>query len=76
MGPTIRLCHNGIQRRADPLPGPHRLFEGVEDELAQELTAIGATWDETAAAITSTSIPLEKSDVKVTQLVLAWLPVP
>jgi Helicase HerA, central domain/Helicase HerA-like C-terminal len=51
-------------------------LEGVEDELAQELTAIGATWDKAAAAVTTASIPLEKSDVKVTQLVLAWIPVP
>ena len=33
-------------------------------------------WDGTAAGITTMSIPLEKSDVKVTQLVLAWIPVP
>ncbi len=51
-------------------------LQGVEAELAQELTEIGATWDAAAAAITSTTIPLEKSDVKVTQLVLAWIPVP
>jgi hypothetical protein len=51
-------------------------LQGVEDELAQELTAIGATWDAVAAEVTTTSIPLEKSDVKVTQLVLAWIPAP
>jgi hypothetical protein len=50
-------------------------LQDVEDELAQELTAIGAKWDAVAAQITSTSIALEKSDIKVTQLVLAWLPV-
>ena len=51
-------------------------LQDVEAELAQELTEIGAKWDGVAAEITTTSIPLEKSDVKVTQLVLAWLPVP
>jgi len=51
-------------------------LQDVEAELAQELTEIGAKWDGVAAQITTTSIPLEKSDVKVTQLVLAWVPVP
>jgi hypothetical protein len=51
-------------------------LQDVEAELAQELTEIGATWDATAAQIATASIALEKSDVKVTQLVLAWVPVP
>jgi hypothetical protein len=51
-------------------------LQEVEDELAKELTEIDAKWTSTAAAVTTTSIPLEKSDVKVTQLALAWIPVP
>ncbi len=50
-------------------------LQDVESELASELTEIGARWDGVAAETTTTSIPLEKADVKVTQLVLAWLPV-
>jgi len=50
-------------------------LQDVESELAGELTEIGARWDGLAGQIATTSIPLEKSDVKVTQLVLAWVPV-
>ena len=46
----------------------------VEAELADDLVAIGAQWDAAAAMITTRVIPLEKSDVEVTQLVLAWVP--
>jgi hypothetical protein len=48
----------------------------VEAELAQELVEIDATWRAKAAEVETMSIGLERSDVAVTQLALAWLPVP
>jgi hypothetical protein len=51
-------------------------LQDIEGELAAELTEIGDKWTKTAANVTTMSIALEKSDVKVTQLVLAWLPAP
>jgi hypothetical protein len=48
----------------------------LEDELAGELTEIQSKWTSAAAEITTSAIPLEKADVKVTQLVLAWIPAP
>jgi Helicase HerA, central domain len=51
-------------------------LEEVEAELAGELTEIGDRWTKMAGAVTTTSIALERSDVKVTQLALAWIPAP
>ena len=54
-----------------------RLVEEVEDleiELEEEVTEIDAKWMELAKEITSINVGLEKTDVKVTQLVCAWVP--
>ncbi len=51
-------------------------LQELEAELAEELTEIGDKWTKTAAGVTTMSIALEKSDVKVTQLALAWIPTP
>jgi Helicase HerA, central domain len=46
----------------------------LEEELADELLAIDAGWVAKARNITSTSVTLERTDVSVAQLVLAWVP--
>jgi len=46
----------------------------LEAALAQELVEIDATWKAKAADIETMRIGLERSDVSVTQLALAWLP--
>ena len=54
-----------------------RLVEDVEDleiELEEEVIEIDAKWMELAKEITSIKVGLEKTDVKVTQLVCAWVP--
>lgn len=53
----------------------HQQMEDLEADLAQEVTDIGAKWMNVAKDITTVPIPLEKSDVKVTQLCLVWIPV-
>ncbi len=58
------------------LEGLHRQLEDLETELAQEVTDIDAKWMATAKNVTTLSVTLERTDVKVTQLVLAWIPVP
>ena len=50
-------------------------LEDLETELAADLTAIDARWMALAKEITTTSIALERTDVKVTTLVVAWVPV-
>jgi len=55
-----------------------RLQESLEDlelDLEQEVTEIDARWMALAKSATTMQIPLEKTDLQVTQLVLAWLPV-
>ena len=54
----------------------HQQMEDLEADLAQEMTDIDAKWMGIAKNITTLPIPLEKSDVKVTQLSLVWIPVP
>ncbi|MCU1398356.1 MAG: hypothetical protein JWN62_1465 [Acidimicrobiales bacterium] len=50
-------------------------LQELESELAREVTEIDARWRSAAENVTTTTIPLERADVKVTQLTLAWLPV-
>ncbi len=55
-----------------------RLVEQVEDleaELDDEVTEIDEKWAKAAKQITTLNVGLEKTDVKVTQLVCAWIPV-
>lgn len=49
-------------------------LQALENELAEELVEIDQRWQAAAAGITELEVPLERSDVKVTQVVLAWLP--
>jgi hypothetical protein len=47
----------------------------LEGQMQDEVTAIDVRWAATAKRIGTVQIPLERSDVKVTQLLLGWLPV-
>ena len=47
----------------------------LESELETEIAEIDARWMDTAKAIEATRIGLEATDVKVTQIALAWIPV-
>ena len=50
-------------------------LEDLEIELAEELTEIDARWMDLAKQVDTLEVGLEKTDVKVTQLALAWMPV-
>ena len=58
------------------LEGLHRQLEDLESELTQEVTDIDAKWMATAKNISTLQVGLERTDVKVTQLALVWIPVP
>jgi hypothetical protein len=58
------------------LQGLHGQLEDLETELTQEVTDIDAKWMGTAKNITTMPVSLERTDVKVTQLALVWIPVP
>ena len=63
-----RRAENKLERLAGDL-------EELEIEVEEDVTEIDAKWMDTAKEITTLSVGLEKTDVKVTQLVLAWVPV-
>jgi hypothetical protein len=47
----------------------------LENELADELLTIEARWSAKATHITPVAVRLERTDIQVAQLVLAWVPV-
>ncbi len=49
-------------------------LEDVEAELAEELTEIDARWMGLAKNVATVPVTLERTDVKVTHLALAWIP--
>ena len=70
---------NAAQQRVDSAEGKvARLADDLaelEAELAADVTEIDAKWNAAAKQITTVSVTLERSDVDVTSLVLAWMPV-
>ncbi len=53
----------------------HRQLEALEGELTAEVTEIDTRWMAVAKEITTVPVTLEKTDVKITQVALVWLPV-
>ena len=49
-------------------------LEALEAELAEELAEIDARWMGLAEQVASMPVALERTDVKVTNLTLAWVP--
>ncbi len=47
----------------------------LETELVEELEAINDEWEEAATDVEDLEIPLEKSDIRVADLSLVWIPV-
>ena len=48
----------------------------LEQQLVDEVQTITDKWNAVAQEITTASVPLERTDVKVVQRALVWLPVP
>ena len=70
-----RASEERVEAAENKVAGLHADLEDLEAELAEELTEIDARWMALAKDITTTSVALERTDVKVTELVLTWLPV-
>ena len=66
-GERVEAARNKVDRLQAEL-------EELEAELAEELTEIDERWMQAAREVTTVQVALERTDVKVTQLVLAWLP--
>jgi hypothetical protein len=50
-------------------------LQSVEDELTSELSDISSKWSDVAGQVDTIPVSLEKTDVSIVQLVLAWIPV-
>ncbi len=66
-GDRVQAQENKIQQLHDQL-------EDLEQQVADDVQEIDTKWDAVAADIGTLSVPLERSDVNVTQLALVWLP--
>jgi hypothetical protein len=63
---------DAAENRADML---REQLEDVEAELVEELTEIDQLWMAKAKNVAPLAVPLERTDVRIVQLALAWLPV-
>ncbi len=64
----VDAAESKVQRLVDQ-------YDELEAELERDVADITARWTEAATAVTTMTVPLERTDVNVTQLVLAWVPV-
>jgi hypothetical protein len=67
-GERLDAAHNKVSALAAQMAE-------LEDALSEDLLRITSAWDEKAAAVDSVPVSLERTDIQVAQLVLAWLPV-
>ena len=80
--PRRRAWRQDVGRRITRRRGENKVarltadLEAVEAELAEELLEIDDRWKSVAEKVDTMSISLEKTDVKVTHLTLAWVPDP
>jgi hypothetical protein len=65
-----------LEAAENKLEGLHRQLEELEIELAQDVTDIDAKWMAAAKNVGDVKIGLERTDVRVTQIALVWIPVP
>jgi hypothetical protein len=63
----VQTAENRAQDRQEALAD-------LEQDLAEELTAIDDEWSAKAAAVETVEVPLEKSDIRVTARSLVWIP--
>jgi phage host-nuclease inhibitor protein Gam len=64
-----------VDSAADKVVALQRNAEELEAELAEDVMEIDARWTAAARSITTSRVTLERTDVSVSQLVLAWVPV-
>jgi hypothetical protein len=63
----VDAAENKVQRLVDQ-------YHELESELERDIADITSRWDTAATAISTISVGLERTDVHVDQLVLAWVP--
>ncbi|MHB1191745.1 MAG: ATP-binding protein [Longimicrobiales bacterium] len=68
---TVRTQER-LQSASEKMEDHDEAIRGLEDELASELQDGWAKWEKTAGSITTVEIPLEKTDVRVEEMLLFW----
>lgn len=51
-------------------------LDSLETDLSEEIFEIDTRWNGISKELTTMAIPLERTDVKITHICLAWVPVP
>jgi hypothetical protein len=64
----VEVAGNRVEEKAQALAD-------LEADMADELAAIAEAWDAKARAIEPVEVALERSDVRVTDVALVWIPV-
>ncbi len=67
-GERVEAAQNKVERLQDTL-------EELEVDLAEDVAEIDSEWSATAEDIDRLTVGLEKADIQVVELALAWLPV-
>ncbi len=65
-----------LQAAENKIQAYHEQLTDLEGDLTDEVTEIDTRWMAVAKNITATPIDLERTDLKVSQLALVWIPVP
>jgi hypothetical protein len=71
---ATRQAEARLDTAAGTAAGRRSELEDLEDELAAEIESITSNWESAAGEIESVPIPLEKTDIRVDQPVLVWVP--
>jgi hypothetical protein len=64
-----------VDAAADRVTDKQTALDELEQDLTDELLELAAEWDAKAAVVETVEIPLEKTDVRVSDLAVVWLPV-
>ena len=75
----VLLSRMGRARKKQALQDFEREREAIKppdilELVAEEVTELDERWAEAAGAIEQIEVPLEKTDISVSHLVLAWMP--
>jgi aryl-alcohol dehydrogenase-like predicted oxidoreductase len=63
----VETARNRVAEKVDEL-------EGLEQELRESLTEIQEAWEAKARQVTTLAVGLEKTDIRVSDLHLVWIP--
>jgi hypothetical protein len=64
-----------VQTAANRVSEKQEALADLEADMADELAGIADEWDAKAAAVEPLEIPLESSDIRISELALVWVPV-